>query len=115
MNFLNRAERRRLEKAGQKEPVINMKSSDVLTIKKDAVNEAVDTAFILMLGIPVMILHDKYSLLMKKEVDGKSRTERFADLCLDLYDSYNKGYLTLDDIHQYLWEEAGIKLERGIK
>lgn len=92
-----------------------MKSSDVLTIKKDAVNEAVDTAFILMLGIPVMILHDKYSLLMKKEVDGKSRTERFADLCLDLYDSYNKGYLTLDDIHQYLWEEAGIKLERGIK
>lgn len=41
-----------------------------------------------------------------------NRAERFADLCLDLYDSFNKGYVTLDDLSQCLWEEAGIKLEK---
>lgn len=112
---MNRAERRRLEKEGKNvpaEPVINMKSSDVHKIKADATKSAADIAFFLMLAIPVMVLHDKYSLLMKRTVDGKSREERFADLCLDLYDSFEKGYVTLDDLHECLWEEAGIKLER---
>lgn len=57
-----------------------------------------------------MVLHDKYSQIMKREVDGKGREERFVDLCLDLYDSFEKGYLSLEDIHQCLWEEGGIKL-----
>jgi hypothetical protein len=108
---MNRAERRRLGKSTS-EPVFNMKSSDITNIKKQATRDAADTAFLLMLAIPVMVLHDKYSLLMKREVDGKSREERFADLCLDLYDSFEKGYVTMDDLHQCLWEEAGIKIER---
>lgn len=28
------------------------------------------------------------------------------------YDSFNKGYVTLDDLAECLWEEAGIKLEK---
>ena len=110
---MNRSERRKLQKRGKiipKEPVINFKARDISQIPKESTTKAIDTAFILMLGIPVMVMHDKYSQLMKREVDGKSRTERFADLCLDLYDSFDKGYLTLDDIHQCLWEEGGIKL-----
>ncbi len=73
---------------------------------------AADTAFFLMLAIPVMVIHDKYGKIMRRNVDGKSREERFADLCLDLYDSFNKGYVTLDDLAECLWEEAGIKLEK---
>ncbi|MCZ9313176.1 MAG: hypothetical protein O0V67_07340 [Methanocorpusculum sp.] len=109
---MNRAERRRLGKKGH-EPVINVKSSDIHQIKMNATKEASDKAFFLMLAIPVMVLHDKYGQLMKKEVDGKSREERFVDLCLDLYDSFEKDYVTLDDLHKCLWEEAGIKIERG--
>lgn len=26
---------------------------------------------------------------------------------------FEKGYVTLDDLHKCLWDEAGIKLERG--
>lgn len=81
-------------------------------MKVDATNTAADTAFFLMLAIPVMVIHDKYPQIMRKMVDGKSREERFADLCLDLYDSFNKGYVTLDDLAECLWEEAGIKLEK---
>lgn len=81
-------------------------------MKVDATNTAADTAFFLMLAIPVMVIHDKYPKIMRKVVDGKSREERFADLCIDLYDSFNKGYVTLDDLAKCLWEEAGIKLEK---
>ena len=112
---MNRAERRRRQKQGLpfvKEPVLNIKASDIQQIKKDATNTAADTAFFLMLTIPVMVIHDKYPQIMRRVVDGKSREERFADLCLDLYDSFNKGYVTLDDLAQCLWEEAGIKLEK---
>lgn len=109
---MNRAERRRISRNLASEPVINMKSSDVAKIKKQASKNAADIAFLLMIAIPVMVLHDKYSLLMKKTVNGKSREERFAELCLDLYDSFEKGFVTIEDLHKCLWEEAGIKIER---
>lgn len=112
---MNRAERRTRQKKGipfTKEPVLNIKASDIQQIKKDAINAATDTAFFLMLAIPVMVIHDKYPKLMRKVVDGKSREERFADLCIDLYDSFDKGYVTLNDLKECLWEEAGIKFEK---
>lgn len=112
---MNRAERRRRAKQGlpvTNEPVINIKASDIQNIKKQATSNAADTAFFLMLVIPVMVMHDKYPQLMRREVDGKSRTERFADLCIDLYDSFDKGYVTLDDLADCLWEEAGIRLTK---
>ena len=108
---MNRAERRRLNRADEREPVISVRRSDINAIKEVATNAAIDKAFILMLAIPTMILHDKYSQLMRKEKEGKSREKRFVDLCLDLYDSYKKGYVTLDDLNKCLWEEAGIRLE----
>ena len=88
---MNRAERRKRQKQGLpivKEPVLNIKASDIQQIKKDAINSTANTAFFLMLAIPVMVIHDKYPKIMKKVVDGKSREERFADLCIDLYQSF---------------------------
>lgn len=113
---MNRQERRRLKKAGTevpKEKVINVKQDDLLKIKEDAANKAADTAFELTLGIPVMVIHDRFSKLIRVEADGKSREERFIDMCLELYDSFQKGYISLEDIRQCLWEEGGIKVERS--
>ena len=109
---MNRAERRRTGKKGH-EPVINIKTSDINQIKENAIMEASNKAFFLMLAIPVMVIHDKYPQLMRRDVEGKSRAERFANLCIDLYDSFDRGYITLEDFHQCLWEEAGIKIERS--
>ena len=108
---MNRAERR---KSGIKESVKTYTLNDlqIKQIKDDAVKEAIDTAFILMLGLPVMIIHDKYPKKKKKVVDGKGREERFTDLLLDLYDSFDKGYLTLDDILNCIKEECGIDISR---
>lgn len=105
---MNRAERRRLEKQGKtvpKEPVINIKTSDVQQIKMNAVGEASDKAFFLMLSIPMMVLHDKWGF-------GQTRGERFLEQVLDLYDSFEKGYVTIEDLQKCLWEEGGIKIER---
>ena len=71
---MNRAERRRAKKAGipvKKEPVVNIKAADVQKIKQDASKEAADKAFLLMLGLPVMVLHDKFGF-------GPVRCERFT-------------------------------------
>lgn len=104
---MNRAERRRL--GAKKESVINIKASDVENIKRKATNDAVNIAFFMMLAIPVMILHDKYSQITRKEVDGKKREERFTDMCMDLYNSVEKGYVSINDLSKCLWEEAGVK------
>lgn len=75
VNTMNRAERRRAKKAGlpvKKEPVVNIKAADVQKIKLDASKEAADKAFLLMLGLPVMVLHDKFGF-------GPVRCERFTD------------------------------------
>ena len=56
-----------------------------------------------MLGLPVMVLHDKFGF-------GPVRCERFTDAVLELYDSFEKGYVSLEDIHKTLKEETGITI-----
>jgi len=109
---VNRAERRR-QKLNKTDPSYNIKASNLNKMKQNATEKGINDAFLLMLAIPVMVIHDKYSLIMKRNVDGKSREERFTDLCLDLYDSFNQGYVTLDELQQCLEEETGIKIVKG--
>ena len=107
---MNRAERRRLNRENEKDAVINIKQSELEKIKMDASSQALDIAFKLMLSIPVMVIHDKFGQLMRKDVDGKCREERFSDLCLEIYDCFDKGYITLDDLMKTLEDETGVKL-----
>ena len=113
---MTRAERRRANREKAKSnKTYNLNREQIKGIRDQATNEAVDTAFKLMLCIPVMVIHDHYADLMRKEVDGKSRGERLSDMILDLYDSYEKGYVTLDELEDCLWEEAGIKFDKERK
>ena len=107
---MNRAERR-ANGIKRKEPTYNLNESQILKIKQDAASKGCDLAFGLMLAIPVMVIHDKYPKLMRKE----GREETFANLCLELYDHYDKGYVSLDDLAQCLYEETGMSLEETRK
>lgn len=105
---MGRAERRSLEKEkGKAKKVYTLTQAQIDAMKKAAIDEAVSTGFILMLAIPITILHDKYWVKT-----ASKKLPKFVDQCLDLYDSYNKGYVTLDDLRDVLWEEGGIKLEK---
>lgn len=58
---MNRAERRRLKRNQEScNATYTLRNEDVTRIKQDAAQEAVYTAFTMMLGLPVIVLHDKY-------------------------------------------------------
>ncbi|MBU5627719.1 hypothetical protein KQI82_12445 [Oscillibacter sp. MSJ-2] len=105
---MNRAERRRKGAAVKKEAVWNIKASDIQKMKRDASRDAANLAFSMMLGLPVMVLHDKFGF-------GPVRCERFTDAVLELYDSFEKGYVSIEDIHGTLKEETGITIEPELR
>ena len=74
-----------------------------------AKNEAVSRLFEELIAIPVMVIHDHFGELIKK--DG--REERFAEMCLELYDTVEKGFVTPQELRQCLFEEAGVRFKHS--
>ena len=64
----------RIKKNRKKKKLITNK--EIEKIKDDVTNEAIRKAFILMLCIPTMVIHDKYAYITKKiDEKGRSREE----------------------------------------
>lgn len=84
----------------QKTPTYNMTDQQISDMKKQAAKEAVEVAWTLMLGLPCMPLLDKFGF------SGED-LERFLDELMDYYDSYEKDYITLKDVHDVVLEETG--------
>lgn len=106
---MNRAERRRLKRNQEIcNATYTLRNEDVTRIKQDAAQEAVYTAFTMMLGLPVIVLHDKYGW-------GKKRLSDFMDYALELYDSFEKDYVTLDDLWDTIEKETGVKLIEKVR
>lgn len=106
---MNRAERRRLGIKG-KAPTLNINADKVEQMKLEATEKGAKIAFMLMLAIPTMVIHDKFGILMKKE----NRESKFIDLCLDTYKCYEEGYVSIEELMQILKEEAGVEIPHGI-
>ena len=101
---MNRSERRRLKRNQEScNATYTLRNEDVTRIKQDAAQEAIDKAFVLMLGPPMIVLHDKYGW-------GKKRLSDFIDHVLEQYDSFNKNFITLDDLWNTIEKETGVKL-----
>ncbi len=90
-----------------KNPTYNLSLKQIEGIEKKATDEAVDKAFILMLGLPIMAIHDYYPKIMKKQ----GREETFMNLVIDQYNAFREGYITLEDVANCLKEECGLKIE----
>lgn len=103
---MNRQERRRLG-IKRKDPMVSIKQSDIDRMKEEATEKGCKFAFGLMLAIPVMVIHDKFGSLMKKE----GRVQKFVDLCMEEYKCYEEGYVRLDEMAKILKEEAGVEIE----
>ena len=93
----------------QKTPTYNFTLEQIEAMmakaKEEAVRDAVNALIELMLGLPTMIHHDKHGW-------GKKRCSQFVDDVMNLYDSYEKGYITLEDVREALWEEADTRVQR---
>lgn len=107
---MGRAERRRLEREKSKaQKVYTLTQAQIDAMKRAAIDEAVSTGFTLMLAIPITVLHDKYWVKT-----ASKRLPEFVDRCLELYESYTKGCVELEELRDTLWNEGGIKLERSV-
>lgn len=99
------AERRKKEKTPTYNFTLEQIENMMRKAKEEAVREAVNELIELMLGLPTMIHHDKHGW-------GKKRCSQFVDDVMNLYDSYEKGYITLEDVREALWDEADTRVQR---
>ena len=108
---MNRAERRRQAKAlGQpvvKDPIISMKKSDIERIKREAAEEATETAMVLLLSIPVKVMHEVFGWGMRK------RLPRLSDALIDEYQAFSDGDMTLQEYQDMVYEYCGVKFQKN--
>ena len=103
---MNRKQRRALERQGKivkKEPVYNMKQSDIQNMKQTAM----DTAMILLLALPIKVLRDEYGWGSKK------RLPEFAEKLADEYSNFSNGDVSLEEYANLVYEYTGIKFEKN--
>lgn len=122
-NVLKRADYRRLQRNQQKKEktytltqaqidnIINNSVEQALQlqknkIKNDAVEEAVDTAFALMLVIPTNILANLYW-----EKSASKRIPIFLDECMSVYESIGTGSLTITELIEDTEKIGKLKLK----
>lgn len=119
---MGRAERRRAQKNEQKaktatynltkaqlDAVVREKIGDELArVKQEATEEAVNTAMVLLLTLPLEVLMDYY---WKKSY--AKRIPEFTNHVLEYYEMWQNGELDMDKLKEDLWQYGGVKLVEG--
>ena len=75
-------------------------------IKDEATNEAITTALILTLALPLEVLMDNY---WKKSY--AQRLPKFTEQILDYYSRWENGELDIEELKKDLWEYGGVRFE----
>lgn len=121
---MGRAEMRRAQKqekkaktatynftAEQLDAVIQEKvGAAIKKAKQEATDEAVNSAMILLLTLPLEVLMDFYW----KKTYAK-RIPEFTQHVLDYYTQWQNGELDMEKLKEDLWEYGGIRLEEGYR
>ena len=91
---MDRAEFRRLQRLeGKKDKVYYLTQAQIDKMKEEAVQEAVDVSFALMLSVPANVLSRCYW-----EKTAPKRIPQFIDECLSVYESLGTGTLTVPEL-----------------
>lgn len=121
---MGRAEFRRAEKRDKKQQTatynFTMQQLDIMMresaakqlqqIKEEATDDAINTAMILLLTLPLEVLMDHYW----KKTYAKKIPE-FTQHVLDYYEMWQDGKLDTDKLKEDLWMYGGIRLEEGVR
>lgn len=91
----------------QLDVIVREKIGDELDrVKQEAMDNAVNTAMVLMLTLPLEVLMDHYW----KKTYAKKIPE-FTEYVLDYYARWQNGELDMDKLKEDLWEYGGVRLE----
>lgn len=111
---MNRAQRRKLakQKNGTMPNFKKMVKDEVIRSSEDICREAwsdgIRDSLILMLTFPLEVLRTKY--WTKEQFD--ENISDFMDDILQLYDDFQEGKVTLEELKEDLWKYGGIRLEK---
>lgn len=90
----------------QLDAIVRGKIDDELKrVKQEATEEAVNTAMVLLLTLPLEVLMDHY---WKKSY--AKRIPEFTNHVLEYYEKWQEGELDMDKLKEDLWEYGGVKL-----
>ena len=104
---MNRAElRRQAKQKTKKEKVYTLTQGQIDKIKADAVNEAVDVSFALMLAVPTNVLARCYW-----EKSATKRIPNFLEECLSLYESIGTGTVLISEIIDDIEKVGKLKMD----
>ena len=116
---MGRAERRRAQKLEQKEKtttynltkaqldvMVREKIGDeLIRVKQEATDDAVNTAMVLLLTLPLEVLMDHYWTKSYAK-----RIPKFTERVLEYYERWQNGELDMEKLKEDLWEYGGVKL-----
>lgn len=119
---MGRAELRRVQRNNEKaktatynltkaqlDAMVREKISDELDrVKQEATNDAINTAMVLMLTLPLEVLMDHY---WKKSY--AKRIPEFTEHVLEYYEKWQNGELDMNKLKEDLWEYGGVRLEES--
>lgn len=77
-------------------------------LKEEATSDAVNTAMILLLTLPLEVLMDHYW-----QKSYQKRIPEFTEYVLEYYERWQNGELDMDKLKEDLWEYGGVRLEEG--
>lgn len=77
-------------------------------IKEESMNDAINTAMVLLLTIPLEVLMDHYW-----PKSYAKRIPEFTNHVLEYYEKWQNGELDMDKLKEDLWEYGGVKLMEG--
>lgn len=104
---MNRAElRRQAKQKTKKEKVYTLTQGQIDKIKADAVNEAVDVSFALMLAVPTNVLARCYW-----EKSANKRIPNFLEECLSLYESIGTGTVLVSELIEDIEKVGKLKMD----
>ena len=117
---MNRAERRRAQRESTKAKTATYNLTKeqldkavregvkerIAEVKQQATDDAINTAMVLLLTLPLEVLMDHYW-----QKSYKQRLPKFTELVLEYYRRWQDGELDMDKLKEDLWEHGGIRLE----
>ena len=95
---MNRKQRRTIVKK-------KLTDKDIKKVEESVAKDSIDFTIMNYVACVALCLHDKLGF-------GHDRACRFMQDVDNLFDSINKGYLSLDDVLKTIEEEIGITFER---
>ncbi len=88
--------------------VLKQIEDELAKVRQQATDDAVNTAMILLLTLPLEVLMDHYW-----SKSYAKRIPEFTRYVLEYYEKWQNGELDMEKLKEDLWEYGGVRLEEG--